>query len=571
VALMLDKSRQTTFTSRRNLLVYSEDFAAINWLVFGGASKTGTNIGVAPDGTTTADGIRVTTAGTGSNIYQQQTYTVAAVPYTFSCYVKRNAASDQTFQLFNNLQGAQASSGNLTATDTWQRFSHTSTSNAGSGTMLVGVIGNTAGAQADLQVWGAQLEVGSTAAAYQAVITLPTSWTGNHATQATAASRPTYGVVPLGGRRNLLTWSEDFRNTAAAGVTRPWTWLSSNVTANTATAPDGTVTADLVTATAGSACHYVFQTVSTSGSVTCTVYAKAGTANWLGLSSGYTNGGETAWFDLATGTRGTVASGGTSTMDPVVGYPGWWRCSHTRSSWTGGGAMPFVTSADGVAVFNAAGTENLLLWGSQLELGSTATAYQRVTTQYDVTEAGVQSLSYLFFDGVSNFMGMATGAITPGTDKVQVFAGLRKLSDATAGCLVELGPNISANARTFALFAPGTGGSADYYFGTRGTVLQNLQTSTVYPAPISNVVTALSDISGDTASLRVNGTQAVLNTGDQGTGNFDSYPLNIGRRSGGTLPMNGQLFGLITRFGPNLDATTINVTETWVNGKTGAY
>ena len=195
--------------------------------------------------------------------------------------------------------------------------------------------------------------------------------------------------------------------------------------------------------------------------------------------------------------------------------------------------------------------------------------YQRVTTQHDVTEAGVASVGYLYFDGVSNFMGMATSTITPGTDKVQVFAGVRKLSDATPGCLVELGSSISVNARTFALFAPGTGGSADYYFGTRGTALQNLQTSAVYPAPISNVVTALSDISGDTASLRVNGTQAVLNTGDQGTGNFDSYPLNVGRRSGGTLPFKGHLYSLITRFGPTLDAPTITSTEIWVGDKTG--
>ena len=157
------------WSGRRNLLTYSEDFAAGPWLIFGGGSKTGFNVAVAPDGTTTADSVRVTTAGTGSNIYQQPTYTVAAVPYTFSCYVKRNAASDQTFQLFNNFQSAQTSSGNLTATDTWQRFSLTSTSNAGSALMLVGIIGNTSGTQADVLVWGAQLELGSTATAYQRV------------------------------------------------------------------------------------------------------------------------------------------------------------------------------------------------------------------------------------------------------------------------------------------------------------------------------------------------------------------------------------------------------------------
>jgi hypothetical protein len=179
-------------------------------------------------------------------------------------------------------------------------------------------------------------------------------------------------VASLDWRRNRLTWSESFDNAAwtkPAGTT--------TVTANTATAPDGTMTADLVTATAGSACHYVFQTNSSSVSVTFSVYAKAGTANWLGLGSGYTNGTETAWFDLTNGTVGTVAAGGTASI--VSAGNGWWRCSHTRASWTGAGALAYVTNANGVAVFNAVGTENLLLWGAQLELGSTATDYQRIT------------------------------------------------------------------------------------------------------------------------------------------------------------------------------------------------
>ena len=58
-------------------------------------------------------------------------------------------------------------------------------------------------------------------------------------------------------------------------------------------------------------------------------------------------------------------------------------------------------------------------------------------------------------------------------------------------------------------------------------------------------------------------------TGDQGTGNFLAYPLYLGRRGGTTLPFNGFVFGLITRFGPNLNAPTITNTEIWVGDKTG--
>jgi len=45
----------------------------------------------------------------------------------------------------------------------------------------------------------------------------------------------------------------------------------------------------------------------------------------------------------------------------------------------------------------------------------------------------------------------------------------------------------------------------------------------------------------------------------------------MGRRAGTSLPLNGQIFSLIVRFGANLTADQITSTETWVNGKTRAY
>ena len=51
---------------------------------------------------------------------------------------------------------------------------------------------------------------------------------------------------------------------------------------------------------------------------------------------------------------------------------------------------------------------------------------------------------------------------------------------------------------------------------------------------------------------------------DQGTGDYLAYPLYIGRRAGASLPFNGQIYGLIVRFGANLSAATITQTETWL-------
>jgi hypothetical protein len=90
-------------------------------------------------------------------------------------------------------------------------------------------------------------------------------------------------------------------------------------------------------------------------------------------------------------------------------------------------------------------------------------------------------------------------------------------------------------------------------------------------APLTTVATGLGDISGDSVSIRINGTlSAADTTTDQGTGNYGNYPLYIGRRAGTSLPFNGRLYSLIVRGAQSTDAQ-IASTETWVNGKTGAY
>jgi len=122
----------------------------------------------------------------------------------------------------------------------------------------------------------------------------------------------------------------------------------------------------------------------------------------------------------------------------------------------------------------------------------------------------------------------------------------------------------------FQVNAPGTNATADYIFRAGGSAVLAV-TATGFVAPLTSVVTGLSDIAGDSLTIRVNGTVAATNTADQGSGNFLAYPLYIGRRAGTSLPFNGNLYSLIIRFGANLAASTITSTETWVNGKTGAY
>jgi hypothetical protein len=191
-----------------------------------------------------------------------------------------------------------------------------------------------------------------------------------------------------------------------------------------------------------------------------------------------------------------------------------------------------------------------------------------VTDQYNVTEAGVSSVSYLFFDGADS---MATSTITPGVDKAQVFAGVRKLSDAAVGVLAELGSGAGGQTlNKFALLAPRAGGFGSFGFQSVGAgTLADATSPNTFAAPITNVLSGLGDIAGDNATLRVNGTQVATSATDQGTGNYLAYPLYIGARAGTTIFFSGHLYSLVARFGPNLDTGQISSTETWVAGKTG--
>lgn len=190
------------------------------------------------------------------------------------------------------------------------------------------------------------------------------------------------------------------------------------------------------------------------------------------------------------------------------------------------------------------------------------TAGARPTYQVDATGRG-----FLLFDGADDWL--VTPTITPGTDKAQVFAGVRKLSDVARATLLETGSNVGQSVR---LEAPNTPGSIYYAFTSFGVTAGFAgDTNAARAAPITSVLTGLGDISGDRATLRVNGVQISQATADQGTGNYGNLPLYIGRRGGTTLPFNGRIYGLIVRFGANLSSETIAATEAWMNGKTGAY
>jgi hypothetical protein len=178
----------------------------------------------------------------------------------------------------------------------------------------------------------------------------------------------------------------------------------------------------------------------------------------------------------------------------------------------------------------------------------------------------VGGLRYLECDGVDD--GMVTGSINfTDTDKMFVCAGVRKLSDAATAVLLELSPNTSVSAGAFAVTAPNFTAEASYGSRSAGTT-QSSAVALGSPSPISSVVSAISAISTDTNSIRVNGVQRATVATDQGAGNYSNNPLYLFRRGGTSLPFTGFFYGAIIA-GAAYSAAQIASAERYLAGKSG--
>ena len=202
--------------------------------------------------------------------------------------------------------------------------------------------------------------------------------------------------------------------------------------------------------------------------------------------------------------------------------------------------------------------------------GALLPAYQAVTDANTYDTAGFPL--YLRFDGIDDGMYTPANLNLSATDKVGVFAGVRKLA-AGAQQLVELSISVSANDGSFSM--PSDSGTGTWATASKGTNLFVLAQSATnsYVAPVTTINTGLHDLSlaTDVARLRVNGAQVATSGVGAGGGNFGTYPLNIGVRSAASSPslyFNGHLHGLIV-VGSAVSAGNISATESWMAGKTG--
>jgi hypothetical protein len=370
---------------------------------------------------------------------------------------------------------------------------------------------------------------------------------GNHATQTTSAKRP-----KLAARYNLLTYTEQFDN----GV-----WAEFN----------GLYAGSKFTPDVSNAEHRISFGLSTTASTYTHQYrVKAAGYNWCFI--GYANSvgsRENAFFDLQNGATGTIPVGATAKIVSVGG--GVYDIFLTTATGTFGSNYTLlgVSNANNVTSFAANGVDGIEIFRADLRPASQATGligptYQRVVDA--ATYDAVGFLPYLEFNGLS--WSMSTNSIDfSAGDKVTAWAGVRRLGTGTA-LLLELSADLNANAGTFSMSQDA--GTSTWTFSSKGTIRADATSGSSYPSPITTVNAGIGDIAGDVTTLRVNGTQVATSATNQGTGNFGNYPLFIGARNNASFFFTGWLTSLIVR-GAQSTQSQIEATESWVNGKTGAY
>lgn len=185
--------------------------------------------------------------------------------------------------------------------------------------------------------------------------------------------------LPLGllieeTRINLLSYSQAFNDVS---YTKGAISVNQNITGL-----DGvTNTAATITASAGTGSHWFYKSfTATAVPYTQSVYAKAGTTNWLGISFGGGADADGAFFNLTTGVVGLTAFNSTATIRDAGN--GWYRCTVTRTLGAGTyfGALEVHTNNNQILGWNAVGTETICLFGLQMEAGAFATSYIPTTS-----------------------------------------------------------------------------------------------------------------------------------------------------------------------------------------------
>lgn len=351
---------------------------------------------------------------------------------------------------------------------------------------------------------------------------------GNHATQATSGSRPT-----LSARVNMIVKSEQLADaswTKVAAGTGTAPACTDNYSG--AAAPDGTFTASRVvlalnggtTLTDQSVLTAPFTVQPTGASCRFRFYVKANGVGQVGKAV------------VTRQVAGAVYTMLTLTAD-------WQLVEYSESQ---GAAVTGLSIVGLRGTTGSSDSADLLIWHPDLRTANDAAlnipAYQRVNTSTDYDTDGFPHR--VKGDGVDDFMSFPLDLT--GTDAVVFWLGHTKNGDAAAQVAFELSANAGTTAGAMAVYAPSTISTGSYLARSRGTSSSDANAAG-YGVPHSAVLTVSADISDDTLTLDVDGTQAATSSTDQGTGNYGNHTGYLWARAGTSLRSTGALTSFTLR------------------------
>jgi len=385
------------------------------------------------------------------------------------------------------------------------------------------------------------------------------SGNGHHATQSTLGLRPIRATEPVTGRRNLFNYSEQFDNAY-------WTKSATSITANSTVAPDGTTTADTLVEAASTAQHLIFTnyTIVSGQTYTVSIYAKAAGNSFIAISGNGSGMIGYAYYDLSTGSLGTVAAGTTASIESVGS--GWYRCVFTRTA-TGSATISFniaTAKVNGTLSYAGDGTSGIYLWGSQLGAVSSPTAYQRTITAYEAYEEHQLNRNYLQFDGIDDYLEANSLAATfSGTNNPYSIYGIRKqdvITNSRASFTVS--SSSSVNPLVYDYISTANNRTETYSRGDSGAPTA----STIHhgtPLNTSLELYATRYGAGGTSAYR-NGILASSSATLRGATTVDWVTLGAYRRSDATTGSNfwnGAIYGFVVYNSETSDALTQRITS----------
>ena len=413
-----------------NLAQYSEDFSNGVWSIQG--SSISSDSTTAPNGTTTADTLIESNTTDEHNRFQE--LNIGTGEFTYSIYLKYFNTDYCALYVFNpslggvrywvNVNtltaGTSANIGSGIGTTSlslasvgsgWVRASITFTNPSGVCRFYVANAQSNGGATTyagngtnGLYVWGAQLNIGSTAKPY-----FPT-------TDRLNVPRLTYqnggGGCPSllleKQSTNLVQYSEQFDNSGS------WSYSECSATANQAISPDGTQNADKLIESSANTIHEIYQglTLTSGTAYTNTIYAKSAERTQIAINfvSGGFGQGSQVIANLSNGTLGSVTNyGGVTGSSATIQNMGngWYRISLTMTPVsTATFYADYSPAVNGNPFYQGNGTSGVYIWGAQIEASSYPTSYIPTTSASATRVADACSKT-----GISSLIGQSQGTI----------------------------------------------------------------------------------------------------------------------------------------------------------------